>query len=45
MASTTAIRADDLRVRIAWGGGAERVWQGEISISDGAMSEPISLGV
>lgn len=45
VASTTAIRADDLRVRIAWGGGAERVWQGEISISDGAMSEPISLGV
>ncbi len=29
-----ALLADDVRVRIAWGGGAERVWQGTIAASD-----------
>ncbi|MEN6406865.1 MAG: family 10 glycosylhydrolase [Thermoguttaceae bacterium] len=45
LASLSSLQADDLRVRVAWGGGAERIWQGEISISDGALSEPIPLGV
>jgi len=36
--------ADDVRVRIAWGGGAERAWQGTISVTDGAISEPQPLG-
>ena len=36
--------ADDLRLRIAWGGGAERLWQGTISLSEGALSEPAALG-
>ena len=37
--------ADDLRVRIAWGGGPERVWQGTIAVSDGSLSEPRPLGI
>lgn len=37
--------ADDLRVRIAWGGGEERTWQGTISVSDGSLCEPRPLGM
>jgi hypothetical protein len=37
--------ADELRVRIAWGGGAERTWRGTIAISNGTLSEPRSLGI
>ena len=44
LASQTAM-ADDLRVRIAWGGGADRVWQGTISVSEGSLSDPQALGV
>ena len=40
-----AALADDMRVRIAWGGGADRVWQGTISVSDGSLSEPQPLGI
>ena len=32
-------------MRIAWGGGADRVWQGTISVSDGSLSEPQPLGI
>ena len=35
----------DLRLRIAWGGGAERLWRGTISLSEGSLSEPQPLGV
>ncbi len=35
----------DLRVRIAWGGGSERVWQGRVALSDGSLSEPKPLGM
>jgi hypothetical protein len=42
---TAAARADDIRVRIAWGGGSERLWQGTISASDGTLMEPRLLGV
>ena len=44
LASQTAM-ADDVRVRIAWGGGAERLWQGTISVSEGSLSDPQPLGV
>ena len=37
--------ADDLRVRIAWGGGPERTWRGTIAVSNGTLSEPRSLGI
>ena len=36
--------ADDMRVRIAWGGGADRLWQGTISVSDGRSREPQAAG-
>ena len=40
-----AALANDIRVRIAWGGGADRVWRGTIAASDGSLSEPRPLGV
>ena len=40
-----ALMADDLRVRIAWGGGSERLWHGTISVRDGLLSQPRPLGV
>jgi hypothetical protein len=45
LSAARAASADDLRVRIAWGGGADRTWQGTISVTDGLLSEPRSLGV
>ena len=36
---------DDLRLRIVWGGGGERVWQGSIAVSDGRLSAPRPLGI
>ncbi|MGA2068516.1 MAG: family 10 glycosylhydrolase [Thermoguttaceae bacterium] len=38
-------QAETLRVRVAWGGGAERLWDGSISLSQGALSEPQLLGI
>ncbi|HEV3138050.1 MAG TPA: hypothetical protein VGZ26_09095, partial [Pirellulales bacterium] len=34
-----------LQLRIAWGGGAERVWQGTIALSEGRFSQPQLLGI
>ncbi len=42
--SAARAAADGLRLRIAWGGGAECTWQGTISVSDGSISEPQPLG-
>ena len=36
---------ETLRVRVAWGGGAERLWEGTVSVSQGTLSEPRSLGI
>ena len=36
---------ETMRVRIAWGGGAERLWQGTIAVSQGVLSEPHALGI
>lgn len=36
---------ETIRVRIAWGGGAERTWQGRIALSEGTFSEPSPLGL
>lgn len=41
----SALMADDLRLRIAWGGGSERTWQGTIALSDGSLAEPRPLGI
>jgi hypothetical protein len=40
-----ATQGEDVRVRIAWGGGAERVWHGTIAVSKGSLAEPQPLGV
>ena len=37
--------AESLKIRIAWGGGAERIWQGKISLSEGRLDQPRPLGV
>ena len=36
---------DELRVRLAWGGGTPRSWQGTIRISRGKLSDAIPLGL
>jgi hypothetical protein len=36
---------ESLRVRIAWGGGPERVWVGRVAISEGRLSSPSPLGI
>jgi hypothetical protein len=45
MTSLRAAAADDVRVRIAWGGGPDRVWRGTISVREGSLSDPRPLGV
>src|SRR5262249_32645082 len=35
----------DLRVRIAWGGGEARPWQGTIRLSEGTLSHATPLGL
>jgi hypothetical protein len=37
--------AESLKVRIAWGGGTERVWQGKIALSEGRLDQPHPLGI
>jgi hypothetical protein len=46
LAGTLSFAADTtMRLRIAWGGGAERVWHGSIRLSQGTFSELSALGV
>ncbi|MDX1948112.1 MAG: family 10 glycosylhydrolase [Pirellulaceae bacterium] len=35
----------DVRLRLAWGGGEARSWQGTIRLSTGELSEPVPLGL
>lgn len=37
--------ATDLRIRVSWGGGAERLWSGTAAVTDGSLSEPTPLGI
>ena len=37
--------AETMRVRVAWGGGGERLWAGTISVSQGTLSDPQPLGI
>lgn len=37
--------AETLRIRVAWGGGAERTWRGTIALSEGSLAEPQALGI
>ena len=34
-----------MRIRIAWGGGPERLWQGRVALSQGTLSHPVPLGI
>lgn len=34
-----------LRLRMAWGGGAERRWEGRVALAGGTLSELVALGV
>jgi hypothetical protein len=36
---------DELRVRLAWGGGTPRSWQGTIRVTDGKLADVIPLGL
>lgn len=44
-ATANALATDSVRLRIAWGGGPERLWQGRIALTDGTISEPKALGI
>jgi hypothetical protein len=44
--TTVATAAEStLRLRIAWGGGAERQWHGTIRATGGSLSDPQALGI
>lgn len=46
VAASSALAADTtMRLRIAWGGGAERIWHGAIRLSEGTFSELQALGI
>ncbi|HND54915.1 MAG TPA: hypothetical protein PLV92_21025, partial [Pirellulaceae bacterium] len=34
----------DLRLRVTWGGGANRAWQGEVRLTEGRVAEVVNLG-
>lgn len=38
-------REVNLQVRVAWGGGAERLWQGTIALNEGQLADPEPLGI
>lgn len=46
VAASHAPAAETLRVRVAFGGGGERLWEGTISLSpEGALADPQPLGI
>src|SRR3989339_403841 len=40
-----AVAEETMRVRIAWGGGAERMWRAVVGVNQGTVSEPAPLGI
>jgi hypothetical protein len=40
-----AAEADELRVRLTWGGGSPRSWQGTIRITEGKLADVVPLGL
>jgi len=40
-----AAAQETMRVRVAWGGGRERLWEGAIWLSEGVLSQPKPLGI
>ncbi|QDU95350.1 alpha-amylase family protein [Lignipirellula cremea] len=45
LSGTLAAETIDLRLRIAWGGGTNRQWRGEIRLSEGRLSAVSPLGM
>jgi len=45
LASSAGAQAVDLQLRIAWGGGSNRQWRGEIRVSEGRLSDLTPLGL
>jgi len=44
--ASAATAADPtMRIRIAWGGGPERLWQGRVAIGQGTLADPVPLGI
>ena len=44
-ATVASASESTLRLRIAWGGGAERTWRGVVRLSNGSLSEVRPLGI
>jgi hypothetical protein len=42
---TDGLEKPTTRLRIEWGSGIARKWQGSISVSDGALAHPVPLGI
>lgn len=40
-----AVRAETFHVRVEWGGGAARVWEGTVAAAHGAVADPRALGI
>jgi len=45
LSASASAQAESLRLRFAWGGGSERLWQGRIALSEGSLVEPTALGI
>ncbi|MGQ9575254.1 MAG: family 10 glycosylhydrolase [Thermoguttaceae bacterium] len=45
MAACAAGAQQSMRLRIAWGGGSEKAWQGRIALTEGVLSDPVPLGL
>ncbi len=43
--SSTSYADDAIIVRVAWGGGAEKMWEGTIAVNHGTISQPHPLGI
>jgi hypothetical protein len=43
--SSISYAVEPIMVRIAWGGGAEKLWDGSIAVSQGTISQPRPLGI
>ena len=43
--SSTALGQSATRIRVSWGGGAERLWLGNIALSEGKLLNPRPIGI
>ena len=44
-ARSETMQLPNMRVRLAWGGGAGRQWHGEVRLTEGQFGEPLPLGI